>query len=161
MAARGPKIPGARFSEKNLLFFFLKFFGPATPLWVLEPSVIMHLVSTELLIASAVFARSIKVLGCQPDAPQFREHDFPKKKNPVFLKFIEPLTPLWVLQPSQIMHLVFMEVLVARAVFTKSIKLLGRQPGAPNSREHVFPGKNVLFFENYRTSDTSMGSVSL
>ena len=86
MAARGPKNPGARFSEKKPPVFFLKFFGPATPLWVLEPSVIMHLVSMELLLASAVFARSIKVLRCQPGAPQFREHDFPKKKNPVFFE---------------------------------------------------------------------------
>ena len=44
----------------------------------------MHLISTELLLASAVFARSIKVLGWQPGAPKFREHDFPKKKNVLF-----------------------------------------------------------------------------
>ena len=79
-----PKSREHDFPKKTSCFFFLKFFGPATPLWVLEPSVIMHLVSTELLIASAVFARSIKVLGCQPGAPQFREHDFPKKKSCFF-----------------------------------------------------------------------------
>ena len=44
---------------------------------------IMHLVSIEPLLASAVLARSIKVLGWQPGAPKFREHDFPKK-NPDF-----------------------------------------------------------------------------
>ena len=56
----------------------------------------MQLVSTELLLASAVFARSIKMLGWQPGAPKSREHDFQKKKRD-FLKFIGPATPLWVL----------------------------------------------------------------
>ena len=40
---------------------------------------IMHLVSTEPLLARAVFIKSIKVLGWQPGAPKSREHDFPKK----------------------------------------------------------------------------------
>ena len=82
MAARGPKIPGARFSEKNFLIF-LKFMGPATPLWVLQPSEIMHMGFKELLLAIAVFARSINVLGWQPGAPKTREHDF-QKKNLIF-----------------------------------------------------------------------------
>ena len=93
--------------------------------------------------------------------PTIRGARFSEKKSCFFLKFIEPLTPLWVLQPSQIMHLVFKEVLVARAVFTKSVKVLGWQRGAPKTREQDFPKKNVLFFEIHRTSDTSMGSVSL
>ena len=60
------------------------------------------------------------------------------------------------------MHMVSTEPLLARAVFAKSIKLLEWQPGAPKSREHDFPEKkNVLFFELHRTSDTSLGSVSL
>ena len=92
--------------------------------------------------------------------PKTREHDFPGK-NLVFLKFIGPVTTLWVLQPSAIMHLFFTEPLLARAVFIKSIRVLEWQPGAPKSREHDFPKKNVLFFEFHRTSDTSMGSVSL
>ena len=58
---------------------------------------IMHLVSTEPLLARAVFIKSIKVLGWQPGAPKSREHDFPKKKCPNFLKFIGPVTPLWAL----------------------------------------------------------------
>ena len=62
MAARVPKNPGARFSEKKPPNF-LKLIGPATPLWVLYPSEIMHTIFTETLLASAVFARSIKVLG--------------------------------------------------------------------------------------------------
>ena len=41
----------------------------------------MLLVFKDLLLASAVFARSIKVLGWQPGAPKFRKQDFPEKKN--------------------------------------------------------------------------------
>ena len=70
------------------------------------------MVFTEILIASTVFARSIKVLGWQPGAPKFREHDF-TKKIPDFLNFIGPVTPLWVPLPSQIMHLVSTEFLIA------------------------------------------------
>ena len=51
------------------------------PLWALYPSKIMHMGSTGPLLASAVFARSIKVLGWQPGAPKLREHDFPKKNS--------------------------------------------------------------------------------
>ena len=131
-----------------------------TPPWVLYPSEIMHMGFTERLLARAVFAMSIKVLGWQPGAPKIREHDFPKK-NADFLKFIGPVTALWVLQPSQIMHMVSTEPLLARAVFTNSIRVLGWQAGAPKSREHDLPKKNVIFFEFHRTSDTSMGSVSL
>ena len=116
----------------------------------------------ELLLAIAVFARSINVLGWQPGAPKTREHDFQKKK-PDFLKFMGPATPLWVLKPSDIMHLGPTDHLLARAVFAKSIKKLGWQPGAPNSREHDFlkKKKRPCYFELHRTSDISMGSVSL
>ena len=51
--------------------------------------------------------------------------------------------------------------LLARAVFARSIKVHGLQPGAPKSREHDFPKENVIFFEFHRTSDSSMGSVAL
>ena len=91
-----PKITGARFSEKKTSFF-LKFIGPVTPLWVLYPSEIMLLDSTEYLLARAVFAKSIKVLGWQPGAPKSWEHDFPEKNVLIFLKFIGPVTTLWVL----------------------------------------------------------------
>ena len=220
MAARGPKTPGARFSEKNpdflkfigpvtflwvlqssqivhLVFtesplaravftrlirvlgwqprapkprehdfpkkrpISLKFIGPVTPLWVLYPSKIMHMGFTEPLLARAVFTRSNKVPGWQPGAPKFREHDFPKKKKkkPDFLKFIEPVTTLWVLQSSQTMHMVYTESLPARAVFTRLIRMLGWQPGAPKFREYDLPEKNPDFFEIHRTSDNSMGSA--
>ena len=72
-----PKNPGARFSEKNP--GFLKFNGPVTTLWVLQPSQINHMVSPEVLPARAVFTRSNKVPGWQPGAPKFREHDLPKE----------------------------------------------------------------------------------
>ena len=95
MAARGPKIAGARFSEKKRPDF-LKFIGPVTPLLVLYPSEIMHMGFTGPLLNRAVFARSINVHGLQPGVPKSREHDFPKK-NVLFLNFIGPVTPLWVL----------------------------------------------------------------
>ena len=81
MASRGPKIPGARLSEKKKTSFFLKFIGPVTPPWVLYPSEIMNLGCTEILLARAVFTRSIKVPGWQPGAPKPREHDFPEKTS--------------------------------------------------------------------------------
>ena len=116
--------------------FFLNFIGPVTPPWVLYPSEIMHMVSTVMLLARAMIERSIKVLAWQPGAPKSREHDFPKKKNVLLLKIIGPVTPPWVLYPSEIMHLGSTEILMARAVFTRSIKVPGWQPGAPKPCEH-------------------------
>ena len=141
--SQGPQNPEARFSEKNA--DFLKFIGRVTALWVRQPSQIMHMFSAESLLARAVFTRSIRVLGWQPGAPKIREHDLPKK-NPDFLKFIGPVTTLWVLQSSQFVHLVSTESLLVRAAFAKSIKVLGLQPGAPKTREHDFPKKNLLIF---------------
>ena len=83
------------------------------------------------------------------------------EKNPDFLKFIGPVTFLWVLQSSQIVHLVSTESLLARAVFTRLNRVFGWQAGTPKPREHDFPKKTSYFFEIHRTSDTSMGSVSL
>ena len=139
MAARGPRNPGARFPKK--IAAFLKFIGPVTALWVLHPSQIMHMISTEPLLTRAVFTKPIKVLGWQAGAPKSREHDFPKKKRHFFLNFIGPVTPPWVLYPSEIMHLGCTKILLARAVCTRSIKVPGWQPGAPKPREHDFPEK--------------------
>ena len=144
MAARVPKIPGARFSEKKP--DFLKFIGPVTTLWVLQPSENMHMGFAESLLARAVFARSIKVFRWQPWAPKSREHDFPKKR-PISLKVIEPVTTLWDLYPSEIMRVGFSEPSLARAVFTRSIRELGWQPGAPKPREHDFPKKRPIFLK--------------
>ena len=133
MAARDPKTPGARFSEKKRPNF-LKFIEPVTPLWVLYPSEIMRVGSPEPLLAKAVCTRSIRELGWQPGAPKPREHDFPEKN--VLL-----VTPLWVLYPSKIMCVGFPEAPLARAVFTRLIRVLGWQPGTPKLREHDFPKK--------------------
>ena len=123
---RGSQNPGSTFFRKKKKRLFLNFVGPVTPPWVLYPSENMHMGSKELLLARAVFAKSIKVkvLGWKPEAPKIREHDYPKKKILIFLKFIGPVTPLWVLQPSEIMHIVSTESLLARAVFAKSNKVL-------------------------------------
>ena len=147
MATRGPKIPGARFSEKKILFFF-NFIGPVTPPWVLYPSEFMHMGLTERLLARAVFAMSINVLGWQPGAPKTREHGFPTKRRD-FLKLIGPVAPPWVLYRSEIMLIGFTEPLLARAAFANSIKVLGWQAGAPKSREHDFPKKKTSFFLNF------------
>ena len=121
----------------------------------------MHLVSTEPLLARAVFKKSIKVLGWQPGAPKTREHNF-QIKTSFFLKFIGPVTPPWVMHPSQIMHMVSTESLLSRATFTRSIKAPGWQPGAPKPRVHDFPEKKCRdFFEIHRTSDNTMGSLDL
>ena len=101
--------------------------------------------SLENVLARAMFARSIKVSGWQPGTPKSREHDFPKKNVLIFLKFIGPVKPRWVLQLSEIMHMVSAESLLARAVFTRSIKVLGWQPGAPKSRERDFAKKRPTF----------------
>ena len=116
---------------------------------------------TELLLAITVFAKSIKVLGRLAGAPKSQEHAF-RKKNVLFLNFMGPVTPPWVLYPSETLHMGYTELLLAGAVFAKSIKVLGWQPGTPNSREHDFlKKKRHSSFEFHRTSDTSMGSVSL
>ena len=96
MVARGPKTQGAQFSEKKPPDF-LKFIGPVTPLCVLYPSEIMHMVFAESLLAGAVFTRSIRVTGMQPGAPKSGSTTFRKKKRPDFLKFIGPVTTLGVL----------------------------------------------------------------
>ena len=154
-----PKTPGARFSEKNVLF--LKFIGLVKPLWILYPSEIMYMGSTGSLLVRAAFSKSIKVLRLQPGAPKSREHDFPKKNVLIFLKFIGPVTPLLALYPSVIMHLVFTDLLLASAVFARSIRVHGWQPASQNPGSTIFRKKNVLFFEIHRSSETSMGSLSL
>ena len=79
-------------------------------------------------------------------APKSREHDFPKQKRPDFLNFIGPVTTLLVLYPFEIMQMGFTGPLLARAVFARSIKVHGLQPGTPKSREHDFPKKKLHFF---------------
>ena len=118
------------------------------------------MVSTESLLARAVFTMSIRVLGWQPVSQNPGSMLF-RKKTSFFLKLLGPVTPLWVLRPSRIVQMVLTESLAARAVFTKTIKMLGWQAGAPKFGSTSFRKKNVLFFEIHRTSDTFMGSLSL
>ena len=77
-----------------------------------------------------------------PEIPGVR---FSEKKRHFFLNFIGPVTPPWVLYPSKIMLLGFTELLWARAVFLKSIKVLGWQRGAPKTREQDLPKKRTFF----------------
>ena len=140
--SQGPQNPGSTiFRKKKRLF--LNFIGPVTPPWVLYPSKIMLMGFKELLRARAVFIKSIKVPGWQRGAPKNREQDLPKKRT-FFLKFIGLVTPLWVLYPSEIKQIGSTRPIIARALFGRSIKMLGLQPGAPKTREHVFPKKNLL-----------------
>ena len=106
----------------------------------------MHLGSTDHVLARAVFARSIKVIGWQPGAPKSLKNDFPEKKPHDLVNFIGPATPLWVLYPSQIMHMVYTESLLSRAVFTRSINVPGWQPGVPKPGSMIFLKKTSLFF---------------
>ena len=119
---------------------FLKFIGRATPFLVLFSSDIMDMVYAESLLSEPVFTKSIKVPGWQP-GPQKSGSTIFRKKILIFLKFIGPVTTLWVVQPSQIMHMVSPEALPARAVFARSIKMLGWHPRAPKFREHDLPKK--------------------
>ena len=58
--------------------------------------------------------------------------------------------------------MVFGESLLARAVLTRSIRVLGWQPGAPKIAGARFSEKKCPdFFEMHRTSDTSRGSLAL
>ena len=60
------------------------------------------------------------------------------------------------------MHMVSTESLLYRAVFTRSIKVPGWQPGAPKTRENDFPEKKRPdFFEIHRTSGNNTGSLDL
>ena len=72
-----------------------------------------------------------------------------RKKSPFFLNFIGPVKHPWVLYHSEIMQMGFTELLRARVVFAKSIKVLAWQPGAPKFREHDFPKKKPVFFLNF------------
>ena len=112
-----------------------------TPLWVLYPSEIMRVSFREPPLARAVFTGLTRLLRWQLGTPKRREHDFPKKKRPNFLKFIEPVTPLWVLYPSEIMRVVFPEPSLARAVFARSIKVFRWQPGPQNPGRTIFRKK--------------------
>ena len=101
----------------------------------------MHMFFAESLLARALFTRSIRVHGWQPGTQNTGSTLF--RKNVLFLKFIGLVKPLWVLYPSEIMYMGSTGSLLVRAVFARSFKVLGLQPGAPKSREHDFPKKKT------------------
>ena len=157
MAARGPKIPGARSSEENR--DFLKFIRPVTTLWVLQSSQIVQMVSKEILLARAVFTRLIRLLGWQPSAPKPREHDFPKKTSYFFEIHRTSDSSMGSVSLRNHAYGLY-GTSTSQSSVCKVNLVLRWQPGAPKFREHDFP-KKTCFFELHRTSDTSMGSVSL
>ena len=72
---------GTMISPKKTSTGCLEITGLVTAIWVLSLTDTIHMVFTERLSASAIFARSIKVLGWQLGAAKFREHDFTKKRS--------------------------------------------------------------------------------
>ena len=78
--------------------------------------------------------------------PKFPGARFSEEKKRPFFEFHRPVTPPWVLYPSAIMHMGFTGLLLGRAVFAKSIKVLGWQRGAPKTQEHDFQKKKPVFF---------------
>ena len=74
--------------------------------------------------------------------PETPGASFSEKNVLIFLKFIEPVTPLWVLYPSEIMHVGFPQPPLARAVFTRSNKVPGWQPGPQNFGSTIYRKKS-------------------
>ena len=95
-----------------------------------------------------MIAGLIKVLGWQPRAPKPREHEIPKKKFPGFFE-IHRTSDTSMGSVALTNHAYGLYIsLLSRAVFARSIKVLGWQPGPQNPREHVFPKKkNVLLLK--------------
>ena len=69
---------------------------------------------------------------------------FSEKEVVIFLKFIGPVTPIWVLSLPETVHMVFRERLLAE----RSIKVLGWQTGAAKCRSTIFRkrGPGFLIF---------------
>ena len=143
MAARGPKIPRAPFSDKKNVLLFLNFIGPLTPHGFCIPLKPCIWATRNLYWPEQCLQSKLKCLDGSQGPQNSGSTIFRKKKKNVifFLKFIEPVTPLWVLYPSEIIPVCAREPPLARAVLARSIKMLGWQPGAPKSREHDFPKK--------------------
>ena len=158
-SSQGPQNSWSTIFRKKILFF-LKFFGPVTPPWVLYRSEIMYRDSTGSSLVRAVFALSIKVFGWKP-GPQNPGSTTFRKKTARFFEIHRTSVNSVGSVALRNHSYGFTGPLLARAVFARSIKVHGLQPGAPKSREHDFPKKKRPFFEFHRTSDTSMGSVSL
>ena len=134
--------------------------GLVTTIWVLSLPKTMHMVFTESLSASAVIARSIKVLGWQLGAAKSREHEFTKKRSYCFSKFIGPVTSIWVLSLPETVHMVLTKRFPTSAVFERSIRFLGWQLGTAKVRDQDFPRKTSWLIGNHRTSDNHMGTAA-
>ena len=82
------------------------------------------------------------------------------KRGRIFLKFVGPVTSIWVLLLPETMHMVFKERLLAKKVFARSMKVFGWQLGTANFRDHEFPKKTPWLFGILRTSYNPMGNFA-
>ena len=107
----------------------------------------MHIVFTERLLAGTMFARSITVLGRRLGAEKPSSR-YLQGKGPSFLKFHQPVAPLWVLYLSQNVYMVFGDCLLARANFAESMKVLGWKTSAAKCGSTTFRerGRDFLSF---------------
>ena len=126
---------------------FSKFIGPVTSTWSLSLPEIVNMVFTEHLLVMKLFARSIKLLGRRLGAEKSQEQVSPRK-GLTFLKFHQPVAPLWVLYLSQNVHMVFTDCLLARANFAKPMKVLGWKRSAAKCGSTIFRkrGRDLLNF---------------
>ena len=69
----------------------------------------------------------------------------------MFSKFIRPVTSTWLLSLTETVHMVLTERLLARTMFARSIKVLGRRLGAEKSQEQVSPRKGPTFLKFHQT----------
>ena len=81
---------------------------------------------------------------------------YEKKVLIFFSKFIGPVTSIWVLSLPETAHLVLAKRFSTRAVFERSIRVVGWQLGTTNFRDHDFPKKTAWLFGIHRTSDNPM-----
>ena len=68
------------------------------------------------------------------------------RKSPTFLKFLQPVAPLWVLYLSPNIHMVFRDCLIARANFAKSMEVLGWKTSAAKCGSTIFRKRGRDFF---------------
>ena len=116
---------------------------------------------TETLKARAVFATSIKVLGWQRGAPKSREHDFPKKKSCFFFEIHRTINTSIGSAALPNHEFGLYGSLTSQSIVQSQLKCLVGSQGPQNHGSTIFRKKRPFFFEFHRTSDTSMGSVSL
>ena len=57
------------------------------------------------------------------------------------MKFVVPVTPIWVLLLPETVHMFSKGRLLAKKVFARSMKVFGWQLGTANFRDHEFPKK--------------------